>query len=112
MKPKRRGRKVVQQRRKSKTGKTVFPQFVGTVQMTREGFVFVTVEGEDEDVFVRSAKTRGALHGDTVRVAVTKTPRSGHTRIVSGQAARGERREGEIVEVDTRDGSYLGRVKA
>ena len=98
MKPKRRGRKVVE-KRKRKTGKTVFPQFIGKVQMTREGYVFVTIDGEDEDVFVRASKTRGALHGDTVRVAVTKTPRSGRTKIVSGQAARGERREGEIVDI-------------
>ena len=108
MKPKRRGRKVVE-KRKRKTGKTVFPQFIGKVQMTREGYVFVTIDGEDEDVFVRASKTRGALHGDTVRVAVTKTPRSGRTKIVSGQAARGERREGEIVDIIERsDKPFVG----
>ena len=99
MKPQRRGRKTVQKRRR-KAGKTVFPQFVGKVQMTREGYVFVVIDGEDDDVFVRAAKTRGALNGDTVRVAVTKTPRAGGRAIaLAGQAARGERREGEIVEI-------------
>ncbi|MBO4469678.1 MAG: hypothetical protein J5740_04760, partial [Bacteroidales bacterium] len=59
MKAKRRGRKTVEQRRKRKAGKTVFPQFVGKVQMTREGYVFVIIDGEEDDVFVRAAKTRG-----------------------------------------------------
>ena len=99
MKPQRRGRKTVQKRRR-KAGKTVFPQFVGKVQMTREGYVFVVIDGEDDDVFVRAAKTRGALNGDTVRVAVTKTPRAGgRAKALAGQAARGERRDGEIVEI-------------
>ena len=52
--------------------KKVFPQVVGRVQMTREGYVFIIVEGEDDDVFVKASKTRGALHGDTVRVSVTR----------------------------------------
>ena len=52
--------------------KKVFPQVEGRVQMTREGFAFVIVEGEDDDVFVKSSKTRGALNGDIVRVTVTR----------------------------------------
>ena len=62
------------------------PQFVGKVQMTREGFVFVQIEGQDEDVFVKAAKTRHALNGDLVRVAVS-------------HHSGGKRREGEIVEI-------------
>ena len=67
--------------------KKVFPLVEGGVQMTREGYLFVIVEGEDDDVFVKASKTRGALHGDTVRVAVTreKTDR--------------QRREGEVVAI-------------
>ena len=30
--------------------KKVFPQVVGKVQMTREGFAFIIAEGEDDDV--------------------------------------------------------------
>ena len=65
----------------------MFPLLEGRVQMTREGYAFVIVEGEDDDVFVKASKTRGALHGDIVRVAVTrdKTDR--------------QRREGEIVAI-------------
>ncbi|MBO4476485.1 MAG: ribonuclease R [Bacteroidales bacterium] len=62
------------------------PQFVGKVQMTREGFIFVTVEGQEDDIFVKAAKTRHALNGDIVRVSVSKQ-------------ASGRRREGEVVEI-------------
>ncbi len=56
--------------------------------MSREGFVFVRIEGQEEDVYVKASKTRGALHGDLVRVAVTQEK--------TGQA---KRRSGEIVAV-------------
>ena len=55
--------------------------------MTRDGFVFVIVDGEEEDVFVKASKTRHALHGDIVKVAVTK------------EKTDRQRREGEIVEI-------------
>ncbi len=66
----------------------IVPEFVGTAMMSREGFVFVRIEGQEEDVFVKASKTRGALHGDTVRVAVTQE-REGNVR----------RRSGEIVAI-------------
>ena len=37
---------------RAKKEKKVFPQVVGKVQMTREGYIFVIVEGEEDDVFV------------------------------------------------------------
>ena len=73
-------------RGRGKKEKKVFPQVVGRVQMTREGYVFVIIEGEEDDVFVKASKTRGALHGDTVRVTVTREKTD-------------KRREGEIVEI-------------
>ena len=74
-------------RGRGKKEKKVFPMVEGRVQMTREGYAFIIVEGEDDDVFVKASKTRGALNGDTVRVAVTreKTDR--------------QRREGEVVAI-------------
>ena len=66
----------------------IVPEFVGTAMMSREGFVFVRIEGQEEDVFVKASKTRGALHGDTVRVAVTQE-REGNIR----------RRSGEIIAI-------------
>ena len=62
-------------------------QFVGKVQMSREGFIFVMVEGQEDDIYVKAAKTHRALNGDIVRVAVT------------GHGERGRRREGEVVEI-------------
>ncbi len=82
-----RNKKSNRRERNRKNEKKVFPQLEGRVQMTREGYVFVIVEGEDDDVFVKASNTAGALHGDRVRVAVTrdKTERS--------------RREGKILEI-------------
>ena len=36
------------------------------------GFGFVTVEGEDEDIFIPESQVNGAFHGDTVQVALTR----------------------------------------
>ena len=74
-------------KRKTRQGKKVFPQLVGKVQMTREGFIFVLVEGQDSDIYVKAAKTRHALDGDIVRVAVTRS------------GGKDKRREGEVVEI-------------
>ena len=46
--------------------------YTGTVQMTRDGFVFVKVEDMEDDVYVRQGKTKGALNGDIVKVSITK----------------------------------------
>ena len=74
-------------RGRGKKERKVFPQVVGKVQMTREGYAFIIIEGEDDDVFVKASKTRGALHGDTVRVSVTR------------EKSDRQRREGEVIEI-------------
>ena len=74
-------------RGRGKREKKVFPQVIGKVQMTREGYAFVIVEGEEDDVFVKASKTRGALNGDQVRVTVTR------------EKTESQRREGEIIEI-------------
>ena len=73
-------------RGRGKKEKKVFPQAVGRVQMTREGYAFIIIDGEEDDVFVKASKTRGALHGDTVKVTVTREKTD-------------KRREGEVVEI-------------
>lgn len=83
-------------KKKRHPGKKIFPTFIGTVQMTREGFAFVRVEGEDEDIFVPASKTRGALNGDLVRVSVTKE--KAHATKKSKSTKEG-RREGCVVDV-------------
>ena len=82
------GRKPSGRKRPGGGSRKTFPQLVGKVQMTREGFIFVIVEGQDDDIFVKASKTRHALNGDTVLVAVTRQ-KGGDTR----------RREGEVVEI-------------
>lgn len=52
--------------------KKEYPVYTGTVQMTRDGFVFVKVEDMEDDVYVRQGKTKGALNGDIVKVSITK----------------------------------------
>ena len=66
----------------------VVPEYEGKVLMSREGFAFVRIEGQEEDVYVKASKTRGALHGDIVRVAVTQE-----------KAGQAKRRSGEIIAI-------------
>ena len=66
------GRRKSHGKGRGRKEKKVVPQFVGKVQMTREGFAFIIVDGEEDDIFVKASKTRGALNGDLVRVAVTR----------------------------------------
>ena len=80
-------RKQAYGRGRSKKEKRGFPQMTGKVQMTREGYIFVIGEGDEDDVFVKKSKTRGALHGDIVRVSVTR------------EKTMTQRREGEVVEI-------------
>ncbi|MBO7397227.1 MAG: ribonuclease R [Bacteroidales bacterium] len=82
----------------SKKKKRVIPEYIGKALMSREGFVFVRIEGQDEDVYVKASKTRGALHGDTVRVAVTQE-----------KTGAAKRRSGEIIAVLERsDRPFVG----
>ena len=84
-------------------GKRVVAQETGTVRMTRDGFVFVIIEGQDDDVYVPANKTRRALDGDTVRVAITRD-RVSRSYDRAGQKTLSHRREGEIIDVLQRSG--------
>ncbi len=86
------------QRQKTQKTRKVLAEVTGKVQMTRDGYVFVVIEGEpDNDVFVKATKTRGALNGDIVKCAVTqeKTVKEEGR----GRGNGGRRREGEITEI-------------
>ncbi|MBR0286642.1 MAG: ribonuclease R [Bacteroidales bacterium] len=90
-------RKNSPNRKNHKKVRTV-PEFEGKVLMSREGCAFVRIEGQEEDVYVKASKTRGALHGDIVRVAVTQER--------TGQA---KRRSGEIIAIVQRsDRPFVG----
>lgn len=74
-----------------------YPQFEGRVQMTRDGNLFVIVEGQEEDIFVKASKSNRALNGDTVLVALTKTN------------SRPHRFEGEVRKILSRsDKPFVG----
>ena len=68
--------------------KKFIPEYEGIAAMSREGFVFVKIDGQEEDVYVKASKTRGALDGDKVRVAVTQE-----------HVGAAKRRSGEIIAV-------------
>ena len=77
--------------------KRVIEELTGSVIMGREGYGFITVPDREDDVFVPARKLRGALHGDTVRVAVTKLKDENH------------RMEGEVIEIVERSKRpYIG----
>ena len=80
-------RKNSRGRGRGRREKKVLPQVVGKVQMTREGYAFVIVEGDEDDVFVKASRTNGALNGDIVRVAVTR------------EKTQSNRREGQVKEI-------------
>ena len=46
---------------KARKEKKNLPEYVGTARMSRDGFIFVDVEGLQEDIFVKASKTRGAV---------------------------------------------------
>ena len=62
----------------------------GTFTAHPRGFGFVTVEGEDEDVFIPETQVNGAFHMDTVQVSLTRA------------GGGGKRREGAITKVISR----------
>ena len=82
-----RNRRRSRSEKKEKKEKKPALILTGKVQMTREGYIFVIVEGEENDVFVKASKTRGALNGDIVRVSVTK------------EKTDRQKREGVVVEI-------------
>ena len=58
----------------------------GVFTAHQRGFGFVTVEGETEDIFIPGDKVNGAMHMDTVEIAVLST-------------TSGKRKEGAVLKV-------------
>lgn len=75
------GRKNAKKRKQKEKQKQVHGQVLkGVLEITRSGMGFVSVEGMDTDVMVRSWDFNTALHGDKVIVAI-KEMRSGGRRM-------------------------------
>lgn len=58
----------------------------GVFTAHQRGFGFVTIEGENEDIFIPGDKVNGAMHMDTVEIAVLPT-------------TSGKRKEGAVLKV-------------
>ena len=58
------------------------------------GFGFVTVEGEEEDIFIPGTQTNGALHRDTVQITLSKN-------------SSGKRKEGTVTKILSRGTEQL-----
>ncbi len=56
--------------KKGKYGKVSSNLKLGVFSGTKNGYGFVAIEGETEDVFIPASRVNGALHGDTVQIAV------------------------------------------
>ncbi|MDO4977867.1 MAG: ribonuclease R [Eubacteriales bacterium] len=64
-------------------GKYIKPEnqnVTGTFVGNMKGFGFVTVEGEEEDIFIPAEYVNGAFHKDTVRVKIRKGEKPGKRR--------------------------------
>jgi len=82
-------------------------RITGTLSMNRRGFGFVTVEGEEEDIYIAPKYLHTALHGDVVEVVLF----AGRP----GRRGRGddERPEGEVVAIIERPlATVTGRLEA
>lgn len=81
----------------SKRGKYGRPEafaLVGSFTGNAKGFGFVTIEGQEQDIFIPADKTGDALHGDKVQ-------------IVASAARAGRRAEGAVIRVLERTNETL-----
>jgi ribonuclease R len=67
---------------------------VGSFSGTQRGFGFVTIEGEEQDIFIPGEATKGALHGDTVMIVIK-------------EEQTGRRKEGAVVNILERGKSEI-----
>lgn len=72
--------------KRGKYAKSEEQQTEGIFTAHPKGFGFVTLEGEDEDIFIPEAKTAGALHQDKVLISISPM-------------ATGRRREGVVLKI-------------
>ncbi|MFT3750619.1 MAG: ribonuclease R [Agriterribacter sp.] len=84
---------------KNTKNKTSHSTLTGTLDVTRSGIGYVMVENREKDIFIRPQDFNHALHGDRVRVKITRQGRSG-------------RMEGEITEViERKQSEFVGRLE-
>ena len=79
---------IPKKRKESRKGKAPLPVLEGTVKMSRDGAGFISVEGMEDEIYVKPTRMRGALHGDKVAV-----------RLVSRKNYGGRHFEGEVAYI-------------
>lgn len=72
--------------KRGKYSKAEKKYLTGIFSAHQKGFGFVTVEGEEEDIFISAQDTGGALHQDEVRICLLPAP-------------EGKRREGKVEKI-------------
>lgn len=72
--------------KRGKYSKAELKNVTGVFTAHQRGFGFVTIEGENEDIFIPGDKVNGAMHMDTVEIAVLPT-------------TSGKRKEGAVLKV-------------
>ena len=78
------GKITVSKRGKYSLSKEI--RLTGVFRANLKGFGFVTVEGEDEDIYIREDQTNGAMDKDTVEITLTR-------------AGGGRHREGRVQKI-------------
>ncbi len=66
--------------KKGKYGRAENAALVGKFMSTQKGFGFVSVEGEEDDIYIAGKDTGGALNNDTVQFVVTSERKEGRSR--------------------------------
>ena len=72
--------------KRGKFSKSEEKKIIGTFQAHPKGFGFVSIEGEADDIFIPESETHGAMHLDTVEIAVSPV-------------ATGRRKEGKVLQI-------------
>jgi ribonuclease R len=67
---------------------------VGSFSGTQRGFGFVSIEGEDQDIFIPGDATKGALHGDKVMITIK-------------EEQTGRRKEGAVINIVERSNNQV-----
>ena len=80
--------------KRGKYAKSEVKNMVGTFTSHPKGYGFVSIEGEEEDIFIPADDVNGAMHQDTVEVSISP--------VVTGR-----RREGKILKIIERGMSQV-----
>lgn len=72
--------------KRGKYAKSEVKNMIGTFTSHPKGYGFVSIEGEEEDIFIPANDVNGAMHQDTVEVSISPV-------------ATGKRREGKILKI-------------